>query len=157
MKLNLGCGGKRIDGFVNVDIREEVKPDCVVDLMGPWPWRDGSVHEIQSYHVLEHLDKHDGHHFLSECLRVLERGGSLILEMPDVKKTAREFADGNDFRINNLYGLQRNPFDFHRYGYWPDSLSKKLGEMGFHVTHTGDGTDYHAAQEPCFRIEAVKL
>ena len=29
MKLNLGCFNKQLPGFVNVDIREDVKPDVV--------------------------------------------------------------------------------------------------------------------------------
>ena len=29
MKLNLGCFNKKLPGFVNVDIREDVNPDVV--------------------------------------------------------------------------------------------------------------------------------
>lgn len=32
MKLNLGVGNNRIDGFVGVDLRKEVNPDVLCDI-----------------------------------------------------------------------------------------------------------------------------
>lgn len=56
MKLNLGCGNNKKDGYINVDKYEACGPDQQVDLeQFPWPWPDGSVEEIMLNHVLEHL------------------------------------------------------------------------------------------------------
>lgn len=56
MKLNLGCGAKRLDGWVNVDKYPALGPDVVHDLeVLPWPWADNSVSEVLLAHVLEHL------------------------------------------------------------------------------------------------------
>lgn len=56
LKLNLGSGDKRIDGFVNVDYSEECKPDIVMNLEEtPWSFEDNSVSHIILNHVLEHL------------------------------------------------------------------------------------------------------
>ena len=39
MKLNLGCGNYKMNGFVNVDKFADCEPDEVVDLeVFPWPW-----------------------------------------------------------------------------------------------------------------------
>jgi len=56
MRLNLGCGNSKIDGYLNVDSQEACAPDQVVDLETfPWPFEDNSVDEIVMSHVLEHL------------------------------------------------------------------------------------------------------
>jgi hypothetical protein len=39
LKLNLGCGYTRMDGYVNVDVSAACNPDLVADLEEvPWPW-----------------------------------------------------------------------------------------------------------------------
>lgn len=56
MKLNLGSGNKRYDGFLNVDKFNVFKPDIVHDLEKfPYPFKDNEVDEIKMYHILEHL------------------------------------------------------------------------------------------------------
>ncbi len=56
MKLNLGCGGKILPGFVNVDKCALQGVNEVVDLFTvPWPWRESSIDEIQSSHLIEHI------------------------------------------------------------------------------------------------------
>jgi hypothetical protein len=56
MKLNMGCGYNKIDGWVNVDLSPECQPDLVHDLESlPWPWQDDSVNDVQFNHSLEHL------------------------------------------------------------------------------------------------------
>ncbi len=56
MKLNLGCGKKYIDGWINVDFYDDSKCDVTHDLEEfPWPWEDDSVSEIRIIHTLEHL------------------------------------------------------------------------------------------------------
>ena len=56
LKLNLGCGHSRLDGWVNVDHFPGCNPDVVQNLESfPWPWPDNSVDQIYMSHVLEHL------------------------------------------------------------------------------------------------------
>jgi SAM-dependent methyltransferase len=73
-KLNLGCGSKKLDGFVNIDINKDVNPDKVVDLeKGKLPFKDDSVDHVVANFVLEYI----GEGFLpllKEIYRVCESG-----------------------------------------------------------------------------------
>jgi len=157
LKLHLACGGVKLGGYVNVDIRPEVEPDLLLDLRGVWPWHDETVAEILTYHFIEHLDRHEAEYFLGEAFRVLHHGGRLILELPDLKRVCEELVAGNLSRIDNLYGLHRNPYDYHKMGYTRETLTALLKSKGFGVQLVIPGTDYHAEEEPCMRVEAVKL
>jgi SAM-dependent methyltransferase len=56
VKLNLGCGQNRLDGFLNTDREPAVEPDVVMDLEDfPWPFDTDSVDEVVANHVLEHV------------------------------------------------------------------------------------------------------
>ena len=56
MRLNLGCGYNKREGFVNVDSSPHCAPDLIHDLEEfPWPWADSSIDEILMVHVLAHL------------------------------------------------------------------------------------------------------
>jgi len=55
-RLNMGCGLKKIEGFVNADISPNVKPDQVVDFNSfPWPFADNEFDHIVAKDILEHL------------------------------------------------------------------------------------------------------
>jgi glycosyltransferase involved in cell wall biosynthesis len=55
VKLNLGCGFSKIEGYINIDNRSEVEPDLVCDLSEGLPYGDNSVDEIRAYDFLEHI------------------------------------------------------------------------------------------------------
>src|SRR3990167_6388457 len=90
MKLNLGCGGERPEGYTNVDGWPGCKPDILLDLFRfPWPWEDSSVEEIICSHILEHVP-HQVEGFpgdglvgwMNECWRILKPGGLLHVAWP---------------------------------------------------------------------------
>jgi hypothetical protein len=83
LKLNLGCGLKKLDGFVNVDKHGE--PDLRHDLeVFPWPWADSSVDQVRLIHVLEHLGR-DPDVFIGvmkELYRVCRGGAEVHIVVP---------------------------------------------------------------------------
>lgn len=85
MKLNIGCGSARRDGYVNIDRRESVAPDLVWDLeTTPWPFEADSIEEIIAHDVLQQLGQ-DPAVFLRivcEMHRVLMPGGTIDITAP---------------------------------------------------------------------------
>ena len=84
-RLNLGCGLKKFDGYLNVDSSELVKPDEVVDLnVTPWPWRDNEFGHIVAKDILEHLGDtpDDFIKIMKEMYRVSDNGAVWEVQVP---------------------------------------------------------------------------
>lgn len=85
MKLNLGCGNRKLEGFVNVDMFSECSPDMVCNLETvPWIWETGSVTEVLFNHSLEHMGA-SSEVFLGiikELYRVCANGAVININVP---------------------------------------------------------------------------
>lgn len=85
MKLNLGCGDKKLPGYVNVDMCGE--PDEKRDLsVFPWPYEDASVDEVYSEHFLEHVVDYEK--TVLEIHRILKKGGVIHFKVPHFRSMA---------------------------------------------------------------------
>jgi predicted SAM-dependent methyltransferase len=85
MKLNLGCGYNRQEGFVNVDASPACGPDEVVDLEAfPWPWPDNSAEVAVFHHSLEHMggDPKVFLRLMQELYRVCAPGARVVIVVP---------------------------------------------------------------------------
>ena len=85
MKLNMGCGRNKLDGWVNVDVFPECSPDLLHDLESlPWPWPDNSAEQVLFSHSLEHMGR-DARTFLGiikELYRVCCDGAQIQISVP---------------------------------------------------------------------------
>ena len=156
LNLHLGCGQRRIEGFLNIDIIPSSSVDLLCDSRR-LPFPADSVSRIETYHMIEHLPRHDFFEALFEWNRVLEEGGILVIECPDFDATIKEYIEGKKFRINNIFGLQRHPGDYHLFGYTFENLAEILQGLGFREIRQEKPTDYHAPDEPSLRLTAVKV
>jgi len=80
MKLNLGCGRKKIKGYLNCDISKEVNPDKIVDLERKLPFKNSSVDEIVANHVLTHVQNFVP--LIHEFYRICKNGAKLKFKVP---------------------------------------------------------------------------
>lgn len=83
MKLHLGSGDKRFDGFVNVDYDERCSPDIIQDLeKKPWCFEDNSIDEVVAHHLLEHLGDPGFFIFMQELYRVCKPNALVKIVVP---------------------------------------------------------------------------
>jgi len=82
MKLNLGSGGRPLEGYVNIDKNPRApKVNVVYDLdQYPWPFGTAMVDEVLMSHCLEHLVDHNC--AMKEIHRILKRGGIAKITVP---------------------------------------------------------------------------
>lgn len=84
-KLDLGCGHKKPDGYIGVDIGHfnYSKGELVqADINYPLPFKDNSFIEIRAFQTLEHIDNNKKVAFMNEISRLLKVGGVFIAEFP---------------------------------------------------------------------------
>ncbi len=85
MRLNLGCGDVKMEGWVNVDKYSDFAPDVVHDLeQFPWPFDDNAAEEVLLNHVLEHLGQTTEVflNVMKELYRVSGPGATIRIHVP---------------------------------------------------------------------------
>lgn len=80
MKLHIGCGNQKLEGYLNCDLSPEVHPDKVVDLEKNLPFKDNSVEEVIANHVLEHVNNFIP--LMHELHRVCKKGAIIKIRAP---------------------------------------------------------------------------
>ena len=82
LKLHLGAGEKRFDGYLNVDFDPNCNPDFCFDITETWPFEDNSVDAIIAHHVFEHLGDPGFFNFLKELYRVCKPNAVIEVAVP---------------------------------------------------------------------------
>jgi predicted SAM-dependent methyltransferase len=91
-RLHLGCGDRRVDGWLNCDVSgSEFDLDLAV---GQLPFPDGSIDVVVMQHVIEHLNLHDQLiPLFRELYRICAKDGRLWLSCPDLAKVCIAYLD----------------------------------------------------------------
>jgi predicted SAM-dependent methyltransferase len=133
MKLHLGCGSKKIPGYINIDIVENECVDEVADIRFLSGYDENSVDVIYACHVLEHISRVEYKDVLKRWHRVLKPGGILRVSIPDLEKWFSYCLENDNFRLmlGALYGQQNNDYNLHRMGWTEKTIKEDLLEIGF--------------------------
>ena len=97
--LNLGCGHRPLEGWVNLDRARGPLVQVVWDVTKALPFPDSCSTAIVSEHLIEHMAKPAALSLLRECFRVLEPGGALRLSTPDAGRYLRSYAGDRAFLL----------------------------------------------------------
>lgn len=170
MKLNLGAGDTKKEGFVSVDFYDkaaDIQQD-VVTLDLP----DNSVDEMTAYQLIEHLPYNKTSAALANWFRMLRRGGRLVIECPDLVYVCHNILeDGlHDKWLYNLYGEYYRPWDTERYPDWEycqaaihrqgftfDRLKMELDRAGFTDIRRLPEVEMESKCPENLAVEAYKL
>ena len=133
IKLNLGCYDKKIHGFVNIDIREDVEPDTVDDVFKLDKFESNSVDLIYACHVLEHADYKESEVAMKRWFEILKPGGILRLAVPDMEAHFAHYYYHKDLRLlhSTFWGSQKHSYDYHKNGWDFKKLEEDLKNVGF--------------------------
>jgi len=153
MKLNIGAGHRRIPGYTGIDAVERPGAD-IIATADKIPLGDGCCDEILAVHLLEHMFPWEAPRALAEWHRLLQPGGLLVLELPNLLKCCENvLANRVDFGKHpdqlgmwGLFGDNRteDPFMMHRWAYSPATLTALLQACGF-VKVREEVTHFHPA------------
>ena len=109
MKIAIGCGEKIPRGFIGCDIRKELGVEYVCNC---WELDTlvsaGSVEEIYSRMMFEHVTFAQGRKTLRSWKKILKRGGTVRLIVPDLHYAVKEYLEWYDRRtVSGIRGRKR--------------------------------------------------
>lgn len=143
MKLHIGCGprdfGKdwyHIDGSEY----EHIHSHNITEL----PFEDDSVELIYASHVLEYFDRQEVLDVLGEWKRVLKKGGTLRLAVPDFEAMAKLYVnEGLPLKrflgpIFGKWSMRSDATIYHKTTYDYNDLKDVLVKLGFQNVHRWD-------------------
>ncbi|VAX37129.1 hypothetical protein MNBD_UNCLBAC01-1630 [hydrothermal vent metagenome] len=138
IKLHLGCGTNKKEGWVNIDAVSSCKPDLVHDITQSLPYENLTVDEILAEDLLEHFDKYLRFIVFYEWARVLKIGGTVTIQVPNFKKILfKYFKFGFDNFVDFIFGEtlweSKNyigHFGTHKWGYSEKTLVQFIEQFG---------------------------
>lgn len=82
MKIDLGCGRRKKEGYFGIDCQELEGVDLVCDCNNIIPLENNIADEICAYDFLEHVNNDKRIHIMSEIWRLLKPNGILTANTP---------------------------------------------------------------------------
>lgn len=133
MKLVLGANTRQKEGWKHHDVKAYPGIDYVCDI---WDIdkqvEKGSCEAIELTHVLEHFSRAEVPELLKLIHSLLAPGGTFYVEVPNFAWHAELVAQGHaEDAEYYCFGGQLDQWDFHKTGFTPTILEKRLSEAGF--------------------------
>ena len=166
-KLIVCAGRTKRAGWVTLDCNARTAPDIVATIP---PLPDSVLAErweaIELIHGIEHFYRWQAIDLLRSFYGILQPGGQLILEQPNIAYAARVLLGLVDpprdhpeqFSMWPLYGDpgHRSEWFCHRWGYTPESLRESLLLSGFKPKQIEEKPARHHFPIRDFRMIATK-
>ena len=139
INLNLGCWHRYIPGWVHIDLCDLPHIDHNSSIDDLSMFADDTVDLIYSSHSLEYFDQEQIPIVLGEWGRVLKKGGTLRIAVPDFEALIKLYANTGEIEsiLGPLYGRMKietkndEKMLYHKTAFTFDSLEKVLQANGF--------------------------
>jgi len=165
VKINLGCGNDIRSGYINIDrFNNTGEVDLKSDL-GALPFIDGSVDEIFTSHVFEHIGINDIYSVVEEWKRVLKVNGKLEIRVPNLELEVKKWLEASDdrkwFETHRIFGSQSHPGNSHLCGFSVGNLRWLLECLGLkvescEVQNNGYGEEIKCVARKILEVERMK-
>lgn len=148
-RLNIGCGGNRIPGWLNADCSPPPRA-TFVDATERLPFNDAQFEAILCEHMIEHIAKSAAIDLLGEMRRTLRPGGVVRIVTPDLAWFSRRIIepaslDAPDEAYRSFLNTWHRCGDIswcdainlcfyehgHRYIWSPEELRRQMEAAGF--------------------------
>jgi len=80
IRLDIGCGKNKKEGYIGIDIDPRSNADIISSALN-LPFDDSSVDEVHSTHLVEHFSPDEARIFFDEIYRVLKKDGKAFLKI----------------------------------------------------------------------------
>jgi ubiquinone/menaquinone biosynthesis C-methylase UbiE len=127
MKINIGAGDTKLEGYVTLDYDANSNPDYQLDIeKDRFPFEDNTVETVVAHHILEHLG--EGYfHCLQEIYRVCKHGAIVDIRVPHPRHDSF-LADPTHRRPVTIVGMQLFSKKFNKHCREQGYASSRLGE-----------------------------
>lgn len=155
IKINLGCGGRPLKGYINIDMDtldqirarypdQQFDDDLVVEQFDIFnlPYSDNSVSEIRTEGLIEHLPFIDEPRFFYEIVRVLKPGGAIYISTVDFEMAAKQWLAADD----DWKDFYRNDSDAILNNHWFGTNTYEINNRWGYLTATFYGSQNGAGQ-----------
>ncbi|MEW6323931.1 MAG: glycosyltransferase [Nitrospirota bacterium] len=169
LKLHLGCGADHLAGYVNIDADMDAKADLYIDFCNlNRVFSPESVAEGVMIHSLNYLNLWQARSLFRQLHTLLEPGGRLIIELPDLAKCAQRIMQPGQSMVDYLEGVRSiYAFDMswvenkvvytpYAFGWSGWHLKRELEHAGFKEVSLHDPQTHGRLLWRDVRVEAVK-
>jgi predicted SAM-dependent methyltransferase len=150
-RLEIGCGASPTPGFLHQDVtrQEGVYLDYQCN---PYEIEDEGFDLILAAAVMEHLRFVEFERTLAHFLKILNVGGQVLFDVPDLKVWCRYYIDSCEGKpvpfehhhiLSTLYGWQRWEGDEHKSGWNDTELCRVIESLSY---KTGEKTVYFSVE-----------
>jgi predicted SAM-dependent methyltransferase len=165
IQLNLGCGGRPIKNWINIDNYDYEKNDSsrsasLYDIkmdIRNLDCQKSTVDKILLVHVIEHFVRWETINLVRHYREKLKVGGQLIVEMPDLHECIKIYLSGKNAPhmktpIGNInvgrtqfYGNQWDEIEYetHRYVWDIEEFTNMLKSEGFNIISANHEAIFH--------------